>query len=659
MCGGAVHGSPRVGLGAIRPLTPHLVLVEVVRAHRMAGLAGRQHDLRVVPAPDVEHLAPRWEFPRAESLEPAVADAHHGRAITRHRHRPAVEEPAEHPPALRERVGEARAVHLLPAAGATRPPGNVGGGIGRREQEDVVARLAPIHRADVIPPARAGFVEDRVQPGDTLGARPLVVAAEDIGGQLVAERAAPEAIFERLEHRRHLPAVHHEVPAAQPLEERDTARIAVRLLRAGERALEALEHIARRAALAVELQRRRRGHVDLVVCGEHIRDAHRAVRAHPVAGDVRRVAAQHRIVRAGEEAARRVQQPRQRAGAANRRAAPGGGRRHRTGAVGASPRRQLAGHEIPDVAVDIRVDGVERDGRELVERGLEVAPVGGAVHRLERIAVAAVEAFPPQHEGALLPGARHVGREPRRRRFPVERFIGVDDPLRSLPHLERHGRGAALDWNGQRFDGHRRPALRALNALARQVEGLHDEVLHVGAGVRDAPGDTRVVADGHEGRARHRHALHVETSRHEVEFVPDRRHLENEVRIVGEDGTSGGGAGAGHDPRIAVATRRGGVEPGKRRRIRCAGPRQQRRLRRGGGGGGSGRRRRGDGGRHDDRWRRGGLGEFAEHGRGRRRIAAGERVGRGLPERAGERMAHQFGALIFGEAEGEQTADGQ
>src|SRR5688500_12182341 len=100
---------PRERLPAVLALTPHLVLVEVERAQRMAGLACWQNHARVVPLADVEQLAPRRVFPGVEPVEAIEADPHHRGAVAVHRHGPLVEQELEREP-VANRMVESRAM---------------------------------------------------------------------------------------------------------------------------------------------------------------------------------------------------------------------------------------------------------------------------------------------------------------------------------------------------------------------------------------------------------------------------------------------------------------------------------------------------------------------------------------------------------------------
>ena len=173
-CSAAPSTAPR--LKALRPelaSAPQLVLIEVVRAHRMAGLAGRQHDARVVPRADVEHLPPRRMLPGAEPRQAAVADPHHRGAVAVDRHRAAIEEPRSRQPAVAERMREAGGVHAIPAAlrsTTTRPASAAASSAASRKMSS--RGLALLHRGDVVPPARVGIAEQSRRARPAVRRRP-------------------------------------------------------------------------------------------------------------------------------------------------------------------------------------------------------------------------------------------------------------------------------------------------------------------------------------------------------------------------------------------------------------------------------------------------------------------------------------------------------
>ena len=86
------------------------------------------------------------------------------------------------------------------------------------------------------------------------------------------------------------------------------------------------------------------------------------------------------------------------------------------------------------------------------------------------------------------------------------------------------------------------------------IDLLDDEVLRVGRQVGDAPGDVVVVSDDHTRCAREGEPGHVERAAvrgtHTVQghLEPDRRHLDGQVRVVGEDRRTGLGLRTRHHP---------------------------------------------------------------------------------------------------------------
>ena len=87
------------------------------------------------------------------------------------------------------------------------------------------------------------------------------------------------------------------------------------------------------------------------------------------------------------------------------------------------------------------------------------------------------------------------------------------------------------------------------------AEVLDEDVLDVGSGVGEAPGDEGVAADDDEGNAGEGEAFDVEGRGAvgvEGGFVPDVGGAEAEVHVVGEERGSGGGVGAGDDPVVGA-----------------------------------------------------------------------------------------------------------
>ncbi len=78
-----------------------------------------------------------------------------------------------------------------------------------------------------------------------------------------------------------------------------------------------------------------------------------------------------------------------------------------------------------------------------------------------------------------------------------------------------------------------------------RVQALDVEILHVGSDVGHPPGDAVVVPDHDPRRARKREAAQLVRARValldavQADLVPDRRHLNAEVRVVGEERAAG------------------------------------------------------------------------------------------------------------------------
>ncbi len=126
-------------------------------------------------------------------------------------------------------------------------------------------------------------------------------------------------------------------------------------------------------------------------------------------------------------------------------------------------------------------------------------------------------------------------------------------------HLNGERRGAVAEVDGLFGDGHVAPfAVPLVLERVIRIDGNGVEVLYVGFGVGHAPRDVGVVPDDHAGRGREREADYVQRTGigHRLavkpDLVPDRRHLNAEVRIVGEQGRAAGGHAAGGDPVVAA-----------------------------------------------------------------------------------------------------------
>ena len=117
--------------------------------------------------------------------------------------------------------------------------------------------------------------------------------------------------------------------------------------------------------------------------------------------------------------------------------------------------------------------------------------------------------------------------------------------------------GPALDADGLRKVLELRRAVRCFVALgvtglARCNDPLEVEVLHVGCGVRETPGDVFVLPEHHERQPRQGCARHVQARCFEPRQVPKARRTEFEVGVVGEQGATRGAARAGDDPVVGA-----------------------------------------------------------------------------------------------------------
>ena len=94
-----------------------------------------------------------------------------------------------------------------------------------------------------------------------------------------------------------------------------------------------------------------------------------------------------------------------------------------------------------------------------------------------------------------------------------------------------------------------RPAVGRL--VLRAVVGLDAlevEVLHIGAGIGEAPCDMLVLAEDHAGQRRHRRAGHLQLRCLDAREVPQRRRAQLQVRVVGEQRLAALGVRAVHNP---------------------------------------------------------------------------------------------------------------
>ncbi len=470
---------------------------------------------------------------------------------------------------------------------------------GQSPSQDLVAALDHADRTVVVPER---VVRSRQEPAHDLQPAAAAGRAERVG-HLVPERQLEEL-------RPHRGEVHlgrgvragPQVPAAQEL-------LTIGVERGRQRDLQQRrdEHLGVRVEV-VHLHRTGLRDRDLRAGGDarsqQGANPLRAVPVVPVGGQERTSSRRgHRLVRRDDDAVRRVQL----GGHVGRgdeplpvvRAVPAGARprpvgRHDTGDV--SPDRDPPRRLVADVTGRRREHDVL--GRDVEQRrgSLHVGRVGGGVEGEDRV------------------------RGPTRgQRRPSERH-GVAPERRVLRH---RGGGHRGEWQHVRDDRtvHRRTDrqvdvrtavdLDGLGALVErhlgavtQIGGgadpLEEEVRHVGAEVRQAPGEQAVVPDDHAGQPREREPADVERAgrRHvaalQRHLGPDPRRGDRQVRVVRQDRGPGRGVGTGDDPRVRAdpvappdQVRHGGECPGRRgdRRLEVGGgevrPRR-RRVRRGG-----------------------------------------------------------------------------
>ena len=84
------------------------------------------------------------------------------------------------------------------------------------------------------------------------------------------------------------------------------------------------------------------------------------------------------------------------------------------------------------------------------------------------------------------------------------------------------------------------------------VETLEVQVLHVRREIRPAPGNVLVLAENHHRQPHQRHAGGMQAFPLLNHRIPERRHLQPEVRIVGQDGRAIAGQLSGDDPGVAA-----------------------------------------------------------------------------------------------------------
>ncbi len=102
------------------------------------------------------------------------------------------------------------------------------------------------------------------------------------------------------------------------------------------------------------------------------------------------------------------------------------------------------------------------------------------------------------------------------------------------------------------IDGEGFPASICNLEVAFSVERFDVEVLYVGVEGGESPGNMIVVSGDHERHSRQCDAGSVKAGRTQVRHVPDIRHSQAEVHVVGEQGFSTGGVRARDHPVVGA-----------------------------------------------------------------------------------------------------------
>ena len=118
-----------------------------------------------------------------------------------------------------------------------------------------------------------------------------------------------------------------------------------------------------------------------------------------------------------------------------------------------------------------------------------------------------------------------------------ERRQLIDDGAVPRDHyFDGARRGLAFDANLLAHDLGRHPLAVVLELVRiRRITLLDVEVLRVGERGGEAPRHLAVVTDDDPGHARQRNTGDFSFRRDEVVLVPDGRHLQRQMRIVGEE----------------------------------------------------------------------------------------------------------------------------
>ena len=128
------------------------------------------------------------------------------------------------------------------------------------------------------------------------------------------------------------------------------------------------------------------------------------------------------------------------------------------------------------------------------------------------------------------------------RQFLVD--VGQNRPVPRRADLQENVR-RVLDMDDLivRDEGFGAVGRQILGGVAR-IDRLDEQILRIGVGAGDAPGDAVVLSEQHERRAGHGRALYGQSRRDDSREIPQDRRLNSEVRIVGEDRFAGLGARA-------------------------------------------------------------------------------------------------------------------
>ncbi len=191
-------------------------------------------------------------------------------------------------------------------------------------------------------------------------------------------------------------------------------------------------------------------------------------------------------------------------------------------------------HEVADVAVDVRVDGVLAGAPDALHDFAKFVPIFRGGEPVVGVAEAA------GFEGGPFEGVGFAGF------FVNDGAVARDDDFEMFV-------GLAFDVDGFVEDlGFRPFAVDLIFVGCGGIEFFDVEVLDVGAVVGEAPGDAIVVSDDDERRAGKSETFCVEIGSGEMNFVPDGRDGKFEMGVVGEKRFAGGGVGAAHDPVVAA-----------------------------------------------------------------------------------------------------------